>query len=297
MPFSFTPARIGVLMALGAVIGWSFNFVFSRSFAGVLPPFTFTLLRTTVAIIVFAPFAIREFWICLPSIRARFPFYVFLSLTGLGYFNALVYLAGQTTAVLNMALLALSSPVFTLILCRIFYGEQLTPRRLLGLVTAICGVTLLAARGDLALLKTLRFHGGDIFMLLAAFIFACYSASLRRMDATVTSNAFIFTMFLVSGAALLPFSLWELSQGMTVSFTPASVSAVIYLGVVASIFCYICWNGAISRIGAGNAALIYYALPLFSGFEAMLLLGEPLYWFHGVSGVLIILGVFAATRK
>ena len=297
MSFSLTPARVGVLMALGAIIGWSFNFIFSRSLAGVVPPFTFTLMRTIVAIIAFAPFASKEFRRCLPSILSRLPFYIFLSLTGIGYYNALVYLAGQTTPAINMALLALSSPVFTLLLCRVFYGELLTPRRLLGLAAAICGVTLLTARGDLALLKTLNFHIGDLFMLSAAFIFACYSASLRSMDQAVTSHAFIFTMFLVSAVFLLPFCIWELSQGMTVNFTPVSISAILYLGIVASIFCYICWNGAVARIGAGNVALIYYSMPLFSGIEATLLLGESLQWFHGVSGTLILSGVLVATRK
>ncbi|MCC8193528.1 MAG: DMT family transporter [Deltaproteobacteria bacterium] len=297
MPLSLTPMRIGVLMALGAIVGWSFNFIFSRSLAGVLPPFTFTLLRTVVALAVFAPFALGTFRDCLPYIRKRPCFYIFLSLTGIGYYNALVYLAGQTTSVINMSLLALSSPIFTLLLGRMFYGEQLTHRRVFGLAAAVCGVTLLTARGDLALLKTLSFQTGDLFMLTGAFIFACYSVSLRRMDPEVTSHAFILTMFIVSFVFLLPLSAWELARGMTVTFTPVAVTGIVYLGIVASIFCYICWNGAIARIGAGNVALIYYTMPLISGFEAVLLLGEPLRWFHFASGALIITGVLVATRR
>ena len=297
MPSFLTPARIGMLMALGAVIGWSFNFIFSRSLAGAVPPFTFTLLRTIVAVVVFAPFAFKEFRACLPSICKRPLLYIFLSLTGLCYYNAFVYLAGETTTAINMSLLALSSPIFTLLLARLFCGEQLTLHRILGLVTALCGVAFLVTRGDLALLKTLSFHTGDLFMLTAAFIFACYSVGLRRMDSSVTSNAFIFTMFLASTVFLLPFSVWELAQGMTVTFTPVSIMGIFYLGTVASIFCYICWNGAVARIGAGNTALIYYTMPLFSGLEAVLLLDESLHGFHGIGGALIILGVFTATRK
>lgn len=297
MPLSLTPARVGVLMALGAISGWSFNFFFSRSLAGVVPPFTFTLLRTTVALIAFAPFALGAFMRGWPHVRKRPVFYIFLSLTGIGYYNALVYMAGQTTPVINMALLALSSPVFTLVLARIFYNEPLPYRRLFGLATALCGVTLLVARGDFGLLKTLSFHIGDFLMLTGAFIFACYSVSLRRIDPEVSSYAFIYTMFVVSFVFLLPFAGWELARGMTVAFTPTVIAGVFYLGIVASIFCYICWNGAVARIGAANVALIYYTMPFFSGMEAVLLLGEPLRWFHFASGALIIAGVLVATRR
>ncbi|SBV97758.1 conserved membrane hypothetical protein [uncultured delta proteobacterium] len=297
MPFSLTPARVGVLMALGAISGWSFNFFFSRALAGVLPPFTFTLLRTVVALIAFAPFALGAFIRCWPYLCKRPVFYIFLSLTGIGYYNALIYTAGQTTPVINMALLALSSPVFTLALARILYNEPLPYRRLFGLATALCGVTLLVARGDLGLLKTLSFHTGDFLMLTGAFIFASYSVSLRRIDPEVSSYGFIYTMFVVSFVFLLPFAGWELARGMTVDFTPMAVAGILYLGIVASIFCYICWNGAIARIGSGNVALIYYTMPFFSGMEAVLLLGEPLRWFHFASGALIIAGVLVATRR
>ena len=298
MPFSLTPARVGVLMALGAIFGWSFNFIFSRSIVGVAPPFTFTLLRTTVAIIVFAPFAAKAFAASWPYIRKRPGLYIFLSLTGIGYYNALVYLAGRTTPALNMSLLALSTPIFTLLLGHLIYGEKsFTPRRVAGLIVAVCGVVLLTARGDLSLLASLDLHVGDLIILAGSFIFASYSVNLRRKDPEVSGPAFVFTMFVFSFIFLLPLAGCELALGMRVHFTPTVIAGILYLGIVASILCYLFWNGAVARIGAGNVALIQYTTPLFSGVEAIILLGEPLRWFHFVSGALIIAGVLAATRK
>ncbi len=76
-----------------------------------------------------------------------------------------------------------------------------------------------------------------------------------------------------------------------------SLTGIVYLGLVASIFCYICWNGAVARIGAASVALIYYMMPLFSGASGILLLGEPLRWFHFAGGALVITGVAVATRR
>lgn len=298
MPLSLTPARLGVLMALGAVLGWSLNLVFSRSLAGVVPPFTLTLFRSLVALLVFAPFACKDLVRGWPAIRNRPLFFIFLSLTGLGYYNAFVYLAGRTTSVINMGLLALSSPVFTLILSRIFLREPLTPQRIAGLLAAVCGVALLITQGDITVLRDLDFHLGDLFMLFASFIFACYSVGFKFMDPGVSGKGFLLCMFITSVIFLLPPAAWEYAHGMRPHFTPAAITGIIYLGLVASIFCYICWNGAITRIGPGATALFYYLLPLFSGMEALMLFpDETLRGFHIASGALIILGVLVATRS
>lgn len=297
MPLSLAPARLGVLLALGAVVGWSFNYIFSRSIVGIFPPFTFTLMRTAVALLVFAPFAGKEFLRCWPILRKRKAFYIALALSGIGYYNPLVYISGQTTTAANMSLLALCSPIFTLLLSRAFLGEALTPRRLIGLFAALCGVILLTTRGDIALLREMRFHTGDLVMLFAALMFACYTVALRYADTEAGGNAILFAIFAYSFVFLLPPAAWELSRGMPMHFTTVSVAGIVYLGVVASVLCYVCWNRAIALVGPSNTSMLYYALPLFSGLEAALLLGEPLHWFHFVSGVLIIAGVCVATRK
>ena len=296
MPLSLTPARLGVLMALGAVLGWSLNLIFSRSLAGVVPPFTLTLLRSIVAVIAFAPFAYKDFLRGWPVLKKRPLFFIFLSLTGIAYYNSFIYTAGQTTSVINMGLLTLSAPVFTLILSRIFLREPLTPQRIFGLLAAVCGVVLIITRGDFSLLLELRFHVGDLFMLLGSFIFACYSVGFKFMEPGISGKGFLLCMFITSVLFLLPPAAWEYACGMRVHFTPAAVKGILYLGIVASIFCYICWNGAITRIGPGNTALFYYMLPLFSGIEALMLFpDETLRTFHLVGGGLIILGVLVAT--
>ncbi|CAK7068267.1 MAG: hypothetical protein DELT_01751 [Desulfovibrio sp.] len=292
-----TPSRAGVLLALVATVGWSFNVLFSSLLAGVVPPFTLIFLRCVVAFCVFAPFAGKAFLREWPAIRERFWFYAFLALSGFGMLNALVYLAGQTTSVINMALLNTSTPVFTLILGRLLFSDPLTPRRLLGLATAVFGVALLTTRGDLALLRSLTLQTGDLYMLGAAFFFACYTVTVRLKSQKVSNNSLVFASCIISGLFLMPVAVWEVVSGKEVLFTRTALIGILYLGVVASVVCYICWTGAIARIGPGNTALIYYTLPFFSGVEAVLIAGESLYWYHFASGALIIVGVVVATRR
>ncbi len=43
--------------------------------------------------------------------------------------------------------------------------------------------------------------------------------------------------------------------------------------------------------------MVYYSLPIFSGLEAFLILGEPVTAAHGLSGALILAGILVATRN
>ena len=96
---------------------------------------------------------------------------------------------------------------------------------------------------------------------------------------------------------LLPWALWEQQSSAWPTLTLASSGAVLYLGLFTSIISYFLWNHAVATIGPANAGMIYYTLPLFSGIEAWLLLGEPITSVHLLSGGTIVIGIFIATRR
>ncbi len=295
MPASPVLTRTGALLALAATAGWSMNFLFSRALADSLPPFTLCFLRCLIACILFTPFALSCIIRDWPAVKSRLSFYIFLSLAGLGLFNSLIYFAGRSTSVVNMALLATASPVFTLILSRFLLGENLNRRRIFGIAAAVGGIVLLTVRGDLSVLLGLHFNNGDLIMLAASFLFAFYNVQVRFCPPDVSKDTVIGVMFLISSAVLLPASAWEVASGASLVWTAKTIAGIMYLGAIASIFCYWCWTRAITAIGPGNASLIYYTMPLFSGVEAMLFLHEAPHWTHFAGGALIIAGVVVAT--
>ena len=68
------------------------------------------------------------------------------------------------------------------------------------------------------------------------------------------------------------------------------------MGLGASLASYAMWNMAVASIGPALAGLIYYSLPLFSGFTAYVFLGEPMGIIHLVSAGCILGGIMLATR-
>ena len=90
---------------------------------------------------------------------------------GLGY--ACVYVAEQTLTGGTAAVICASSPLFTLLLARLFGLEPLLPQRLLGMAMGLSGVSVLFADG-------LELGGGHFqAMLLAGIAGFCAAFAIR----------------------------------------------------------------------------------------------------------------------
>lgn len=288
----------GAVYAIIATIMWSGNFIVARGMIGYVPPITLGLFRWVAAIAILLPFCYKELGAAWPTIKKYWYFYVGSSLAGVSLFTLFMYYAALSTSVLNMTLIATSTPVLTIILARIFLGEHFTVQRVIGIVLAVVGVTVLATRGKLVNLLGMEFHMGDILVLCSALFFAINNILMRSKPKEPSLNAYLLTIFILGLVVTLPLSVWELLRPeVHVVFNDKVWIAIIYLGLLASVGGFWFWNKAIVSIGAGNAALFYYSLPFFGGLGAVILLGEPVLWVHWVSGALIIAGIMIATRK
>ena len=287
----------GSLFAVAAVILWASNLIAARGIAEAVPPFTLSAIRWGTACLILFPFAGKDFLREWPRIRPHIRYYSLLSLLGMAVISAAVYLAAHSTEAVNMALINTTTPIFTLILARVFLHETLSAARCLGIVIVLAGVFLLLLKGDPRTLLDVRFHPGDLFMLISALSFAGYSILLRRQPVELSDNGFHVTTFGISFILLLPFAVLELFLGLRMTLSPASLGQIAYIVVAASVLCYWCWDKAVALIGPARASLIYYSIPLFSGLGGLVFLDEPISWVHFASCGLILSGIFVALRK
>jgi drug/metabolite transporter (DMT)-like permease len=223
----------------------------------------------------------------------------YISLTaflGLSICNSVVYVAAATSTALNLTLIAICSPLFTIVFARLFLRDTLTIRRIVGLISATLGVIFLVTHGQLSRLAHLSFSTGDIWMLSQAASFALYSILVRKKPLDLQPLTFLFWLFVLGMLFLLPWFVWELSKIRAIELSATAIGAILYLGVGPSLLAYLCWNQSVEIIGPTRAAFVYYCLPLFSGGEALFLLGEPVTVVHVLSGTLILAGVIISTR-
>jgi len=287
----------GYSLVLVATAIWSGNFIVARILANSVPPVTLVVLRSSIAILVLLPFVIRPLSEEIGVIRKHLGFLALTAFLGLSVCNTVVYVAAATTTALNLTLIAICSPIFTIIFARLFLHDTLTIRRIVSVIAATSGVVFLITDGHPSRLAHLTFSEGDLWMLSQAASFALYSILVRKRPAGLHPLTFLFSLFVLGLLLLLPWFAWELSGARGIEFTPATVAAILYLGLGPSLLAYLCWNESVSIIGPTRAAFVYYCLPLFSGGEALLLLGEPITAVHVLSGTMILGGIIFATRE
>lgn len=140
----------GYFFALGATAIWSGNFIVACGLSEIVPPISLAFWRWVVAVIVFFPFAVKPLIAERKQLLKNIRYLSVTALLGVTVFNTLIYIAGHTTSAINLSLIAITFPIFIIILSRLFYGELITVNKVFGIILVTGGVVLLITKGELS---------------------------------------------------------------------------------------------------------------------------------------------------
>ncbi|WP_298830379.1 DMT family transporter [uncultured Piscinibacter sp.] len=301
MNHHLTP-RIAAMLTLPPLL-WAGNAVVGRALVGSVPPLALNAMRWWLALALLLPLG----WRVLRSpgdITARWRHFALLGLLGVGSYNALQYLAVQTSTPLNVTLIAASAPVWMLLVGLFFYGERPGARQILGAALSLAGVTLVIARGSLETLRAVTLVPGDLLMLLAVALWAGYSWMLARPPATMRGEArpawnwaeFLLVQMLFGTAwATLAAGAEAKFASAEIHWTPWVAAALAYVAIGPSLIAYRAWGLGVSTVGPAIAAFFSNLTPVFAGLMSAALLGEAPGWYHGASFVLIASGIVVSS--
>lgn len=295
-----SPRTFAMLGLLLAVLCWSGNALIARAFHDDIPPFALAFWRWSLALLLVLPFAIEPVWRHRAALREAGWRLLVLAACGISAYNSLLYSAAHTTAAINITLVNTCLPLMTFIGAGLLLGEWPQRRAWGGMGLAAVGLLVLIAKGSWASLATLSFNRGDLIMLLAVADWALYSLLLRRWAMyllPIPALGLLGVLMLLGVPLLLPFYLYELSQGARFAVTPSNLGAIGYTAVFASLLAYLAWNHGVRVLGAAKAALSNYLMPVFTALLGWLLLGEGLQSFHWLGGALIFAGLLLATQR
>ncbi|MFR1533439.1 MAG: DMT family transporter [Bilophila wadsworthia] len=242
------------------------------------------------AFLTILPFAGRSALRSLPSC-GTWGKVILMALLGITCFNTFIYQAGRPTPP-TCRCSPRPLPSIMAAIAHLFLREQLTFSS--SLCGALC-VIILVSRGRLGTLLGLRFAQGDLWMLLSVFLFAVYSLMLRCRPKAFPQKAFLALLIGIGVLGLIPPLLWQAADTGLSPLDGSILSALIYIGVGASVVSFLAWSLAIERIGMVRAGIIYNSIPLFASLEATLFLGESITLPQMIGGVLIIGGICYAS--
>jgi len=299
-PSSFDPIRWlnhepYLLLSLASLF-WAGNIVLARYVAGHVPPMTLSCVRWIGACLMLLPFAqphLKRDW---PVLRKHLALLVALAATGFAFNNALSYWALQYTEAINALLIQSSGPLFVALWALILFGVRLTWSQFAGVALSLVGVLTIILRGDPTALATVRPNIGDVMFAGALISFGLYSALMLRRPVTHQLSLIFFTM--ACGALLLmPFSIWEYKNGITLNFDTITMTTLVYVVIFPSTLAYLFFNRGIAMIGPNRAAPFFHLVPVFGSVMAIMLLGEEPRLFHLVGYLMVIAGIVIASRK
>ena len=275
---------------------WAGNIVLGRYVAGHVPPMTLSCVRWIGAFFMLLPFAWPHLARDWPVLRARLPLLIGLSASGFALNNALSYWALQYTQALNALLIQSSGPLFVALWSLALFGVRLTLAQSAGIAISLIGVFTILLRGDIGTLTSIQFNKGDVMFASAILAFGLYSTLMPRRPKTHQLSLICFTM-LCGALLLLPFSVWEYSNGFVLKPDLLTVATLIYVVIFPSALAYLFFNRGIALIGPNRAAPFFHLIPVFGSAMAIALLGEQPRLFHLVGYLLVLAGVVIASRQ
>ncbi len=285
----------GYLLALAATVLWSTVFPLVRTFPPDISPIELSFWRWLFTFSCLMPFvlgSLKKYWrLVLENWLWMAP----AGILGLSAYSLLMFEAEHTTNATNMSLFAATAPISMAILSRIVFRERLLWTQVIGLAIAVIGVLVLVLHGDFTQLTQLTFTVGDLWMLTAASLFAIYSILIRRRPELMPQKLCMAGMMGFAMAVLCP------PMGMIVMepsyHLPGATTllVILYIAVIPTLIGYLLWNRSVEHIGAARAGVVYYSIPLFSSFEAVLLLDEQIQLSQVIGGILIIGGILLSS--
>ena len=268
---------------------WGFMNVPTAYALAEMAPLQLLLLRTAIAVLILAPLARLRDGLLLPLPGDRITA-ALMGLSGVFFNNVFFFNAMKRTSLTNVAILFATSPFITAVLARIFLGERLTLRRVLGIVIALAGAVSLLCKGDLSLLADLKMNTGDLLELGAAFTISVMTILGRRIKKTPPITVTLCVMFTSFVATALTIVVTDTPLNFALS--NRAIFGVVYVGVFASAGAYMFQQMSIQRIGAGATGAFLNGSPALAIFGAVVFIGETISPVQIISAAVIFLGIF-----
>jgi drug/metabolite transporter (DMT)-like permease len=218
-----------------------------------------------------------------------------LSLFGVT-FNQLLFITGLSlTKASNTSLLAVTIPIFTVVVSSILGTERARPVKFFGILLAAVGVVLLIdpQKASFSSQTTI----GDLLIVANSLSYGIYVATSKE---TITRNGAFRSMmwvFIFASVICVPFGLDSMSQLNLSVISPWIWPIILYIAIGATASPYLLNAWALARVNPSTVAVYVYLQPLIGFLLAVIFLSEPIDVKFAFSAALIFAGVFLVTFR
>lgn len=285
--------NIYVVMLIQQLIA-SGTHLIAKTVTGEVDPVTLTFVRGIISgCALTVLFIVREKTIRIRREDRKLLFW--LSLLAIPI-NQYFYLYGMKfTLAANGALLYATTPAFVLVFSRMILNEPLTIHKIIGVVVAFTGVSIVIFERGIDFSSDYFF--GNVMILIAVIAWALYAIQGKKLIARYGS-------FHVSSLTVITGALLFVPPGAA-SLTWFDVSAIsvnhwlgiLYLSLGTSVVGYVLWYYAIGKFDATRVAVFANAQPILTTILAVLFLDQTITAAFVIGGMITIAGVLWTQRN
>ncbi len=246
-----------VLLATTLVAG---SFLASEKLAGIINPFSLTLLRFIGASLILLPIVLSKHeWRTkiISTLPRAMAISLFYSAFFIGFFESL-----NTTTSLNTGTLFTLVPFITALLSIVIFRENITQKQIFVYLLGAAGTTWVIFGGQLELLLSFSLNKGDLIFIVAILFMCLYSIAMKflyRNDKMIVlvfctliggsfwmvlallfsgqplqwnliqGDSILYMAYLIVGATLATVYLYQIT---TIALGPSRVNAYIYLNPI-----------------------------------------------------------------
>lgn len=279
---------VGHLVALLTILIWGTTFISTKILLVSFTPVEILLFRFVMAYCALWVFCPR--WMKGVTFDQELVF-AGAGLSGICLYYLLENIALTMTIASNVGVLITMAPFFTAILTHLLLKGQ-EPLRIqffVGFLLALGGVALISFNGVELQLNPM----GDFLALAAAFVWAFYAVSTRKMAefgyGTIACTRRVFfwgILFMLP----TPF-IFEFHLGLERLADTTNLLNLLFLGLGASALCFATWNYAVKVLGTVKTSAYIYLTPVVTIVFAVIVLDEPVTWMSASGCVLTIAGL------
>ena len=287
-------AHIYHILAILTSAIWGTTFISSKLLLQEgLSPAAIMILRFVLAYVLMLPFVKGKLF--CKSLKDEL-LMVLLGISGGSLYFLLENTALVYTQASNVAIIIAATPLLTMLTVNLLDRGKGASKRLYGYsLMSLAGVALVILNGNFVLkLNPI----GDLLTFGAVVTWVIYSIIIAKVQERYSSWMITRKIFFYGVVTLLPYFLiepWNVTWEMM--SRPMVWGNIAYLGVLASLGCYMTWNIVIKRLGAVDATNYLYINPIVAMITANLLLGERITPLAIAGTALILVGVYLAERK
>ena len=289
--------NVAYILLIFATLFWSGNFIVGKAASLFeIPPFTLNFYRWLCAWLILAPFTLKEIFQKRNYILKNIKLIIILGITSITIFNSIVYYSLNFTQVISGVLMISTIPVMIIFFSWIFKIEKTNWHQISGIFFSLFGVFIIITKADIEILMNLNFNKGDLWMVVAMFSWAIYSALLRKKKFELSHIAFLQTIITTGLLFLLPAYIMEIILGNKLNIHVPFMLTLGYVVLFPGLASFFFWIKGISIIGSNRAGIFLHLMPIFSALMAIAIFKEKFMLFHLIGAILIVTGIVLSAK-